>query len=80
MIAILNYIISSFGSVIVLMLSLLPSSPFQFLQSIDSDFLNAINYVFPVNSAVAHIQIYVVAVASYYAIRVILRWVKVVGQ
>jgi len=79
-IAIINAIISAFGAVLSAILSLLPSSPFQAVSGIDAAWLQAICWIFPVTSVIAHLEAFVTAVAVYYGIRVVLRWVKVVSS
>lgn len=76
MIAILNHIISSLAYALSGLLDLLPTSPFNFVLNIDSTWLSAINWIFPVASVVAHLEVYVLAVAMYFAIRIALRWIK----
>lgn len=80
MIAIFNKIIESLGIAVTAVLSLLPTSPFHAISGVNSTVLNAMNYLFPVNEAVAHLELFVTAVAFYYAIRVVLRWGKVAGD
>jgi len=80
MIAIFNAIISSLGTILQAMLLLLPTSPFNFVLSIDNQWIKAMCWIFPFAQVVAHLQIYCTAVITYYAIRVVLRWIKVVGS
>lgn len=80
MISIFNAIISGLGVVLQSLVSLLPDSPFQFTLSIDSSWINAINWIFPFSSVVAHLSLYLTAVVSFYGIRIILRWIKAVGN
>lgn len=80
MISAVNTVISAVGSCLVAILALLPSSPFTWDLSQSNDFIKAICWVFPVASAIDHLTTYVAAVAVYYAIRVVLRWVKAVGS
>jgi len=76
----LNGIIKAVGSSLGFLLSLLPNSPFEFSLNVSSNLLSAICWLFPVPSMIAHIEVFLLAVASYYAVRVVLRWVKVVGS
>lgn len=81
MIDFVNLIISTISLIINTILSILPSSPFQFvINNIDSSWLSSINYIFPVATVVAHLQLYLSAVVVYYGIRIILRWTKVVSS
>jgi hypothetical protein len=79
MIAILNSIIAGIGGMMGALLGLLPSSPFIMIAGLDNFWINVMNYWLPINSMVAHLELYVTAVAAYYLIRVVLRWVKAVG-
>lgn len=78
-IALINKVIEAAGNLITVLFSLLPDSPFLWLENIDSVVLQAINWVIPVSAMVSHLQLYVVAVAIYYALRIALRWVKAAG-
>lgn len=80
MISILNAIINSLGTILQAMLLLLPTSPFNFVLNIDNQWIKAMCWLLPFAQAVAHLQVYCVAVIAYYAIRVVLRWIKVVGS
>lgn len=80
MIDIINAVIDKLGIVLTAILSLLPSSPFNFVANIDSEWLKAINWIFPVAQVVALLEVYILAVGLYYAIRIVLRWVKVAGS
>jgi hypothetical protein len=72
----INGLISLIGVAITAVLSLLPNSPFNFVQNINSTWLTAINWIMPVASVVAHLELFVSAVIIYYGIRIVLRWVK----
>lgn len=78
-IRLINIVIEKLGHAIELLLSLLPDSPFLWVERLDSTVLDAINYVIPIPAIISHIQVYVMAVALYYAIRIALRWAKAAG-
>jgi hypothetical protein len=78
-IRLINIVIEKLGHAIELLLALLPDSPFLWLEKLDSTVLDAINYVIPIPAMVSHLQLYVLAVAIYYAIRIALRWAKAAG-
>ncbi len=78
-IRLINIVIEKIGHAIELLLSLLPDSPFLWVERIDSKVLDVINYVIPIPAIISHLQVYVLAVALYYAIRIALRWVKAAG-
>lgn len=78
-IRLINIVIEKLGHAIELLLCLLPDSPFLWVERLDSTVLDAINYVIPIPAIISHLQVYVMAVALYYAIRIALRWAKVAG-
>lgn len=78
-IRVLNIVIEKLGQAIEWLLLLLPDSPFLWLEKLDSTVLDVINYVVPIPAMVSHLQLYVLAVAIYYAIRIALRWAKAAG-
>lgn len=78
-ITLINKVIAAVGVVITAILMLLPDSPFLWMESLDSTVLSAINYIIPIPAIVSHLQVYVLAVALYYAIRIALRWAKAAG-
>jgi len=78
MIAILNYIISQAGLLIIFFINLLPASPFTALiPAFDSHFLRFINFVIPLPEMFAILQVYLTALLTYYGLRIVLRWLKV---
>ena len=79
-ISIINRIIEAVGSAISAIFILLPNSPFLWVEKIDSEVLEAINWIIPVSAMISHIQLYVTAVAIYYALRIALRWLKAAGS
>ncbi|MHB8308777.1 MAG: hypothetical protein ACYDDH_11990 [Candidatus Desulforudaceae bacterium] len=78
-VGLLNKLIELVGDAVWFLLNLLPNSPFMFLYQVDSVWLNAINWLFPVVAMVAFLEVYVSAVVVYYGLRVALRWVKATG-
>jgi len=79
MISILNTIIEGAGAALTGLLSILPDSPFSFTQNINSGWLKAICWIFPIQEAIVHITTFVTAAALYYGIRILMRWLKMVG-
>lgn len=75
----LNQLFESIALVLSTILNLLPESPFKWT-SFDSGWLGAINWIFPLTGVIAHLEAYVFAVAVYYGLRIILRWVKAAGN
>jgi hypothetical protein len=78
-ISIINRVIEAVGSAISAIFIFLPDSPFLWVEEIDSEVLEAINWVIPVSAMISHIQLYVTAVAIYYVLRIALRWLKAAG-
>lgn len=76
----INLVIESIGAILITLLSVLPDSPFQTIQNIDGGILQSINWILPISQAVAHLELYITAVAIYYALRLIMRWVKAAGS
>lgn len=59
--------------------NLLPDSPFQALSnSVISEYLPLLNWIFPFGFVVSTLSLWVSAIAVYYLYSVILRWVKAV--
>lgn len=77
---ILNWLISVIGNIISALLNVLPNSPFSFNFSFDNKFLKAMNFVFPIQSAISHLTVYVMSVLIYYIFRVAMRWIKLVSS
>ncbi|OPY59654.1 MAG: hypothetical protein A4E55_00119 [Pelotomaculum sp. PtaU1.Bin035] len=76
----LNYIFAAFGSIFNTILLILPDSPFNYVSNIDNQWLKAINWMFPVSEAVAHLEMFCAVVAMYYTVRTVLKWIKAVGS
>ena len=77
-ITIINTLIAKVGAVITLLFALLPDSPFIYVMNLESDWIGYINYFLPMAPMVAHIELFLVAVAIYYVIRIALRWAKAI--
>lgn len=75
-----NAIIKGLGAIITVVLNLLPDSPFNSVFNIDSGWLSAMCWLFPIPSAIAHLEAFVSAVVVYYGLRIILRWIKAAGS
>lgn len=76
----INAVISAIGSILGFVFDLLPDSPFNFANSLDNEIVKAINWLIPFPAMVAHLTAFVLAVAVYYALRIVLRWLKAVGS
>lgn len=70
---------SSIIQSIAWVINLLPDSPFQAVSNTDVDsFLGSLNWMFGLDAIVSTLQAWLVAIAVFYLIQVILRWVKVI--
>jgi hypothetical protein len=78
-IALINKVIAAVGVAITAILLLLPDSPFIWVEKLESTVLSAINWIIPINAMISHLQLYVIAVALYYVLRIALRWLKAAG-
>lgn len=78
MIRIFNGFIKGLGKILQLVLLILPESPFKWIESktINNEWLQNANYILPFNQAVSHLSLFVSAVAVYFGLRIILRWIK----
>ena len=76
----LNSLLNLLGTAATSLLTLLPNSPFQWNLDGSSSLLTWLFWLIPIPGMLALLGAYVTAVASYYLIRVALRWIKVVGS
>lgn len=59
--------------------NLLPGSPFRAVSNDGvSGFLSGLNWVIPIGTMVAELEVYVIAVLIFYVLSVVMRWVKVI--
>lgn len=77
-VGLINLIIKALGSIASAFLFLLPSSPFKILDGIDIPYLDTLNWVIPVDFMIIVLGYWVGAIALYYVVQVILRWIKVI--
>ena len=76
MISILNNIIAKTAAVIMVLLNLLPDSPFTWLDLTQYPGWNWVNFFIPFDAILGITVTYCSAVAIYYVVRWALRWVK----
>lgn len=58
---------------------LLPDSPFQALDNtLVKDFLPYLNWFFPVSFMISTMELWLSAIATYYLISIVLRWLKAI--
>jgi hypothetical protein len=82
LVSILNGIINIFSTVLNVILSLLPNSPFNW--SVINDFKSSawfqiVNYFIPFSAMLTTLEAYVSAVLIWYMYRWVLRFVKYIG-
>lgn len=76
---IINKIISLIGVVLNSLICLFPTSPFRLtVDSQFNDFISQINYFIPVYEFIAILELWLVAVASYYIYSIWARWIKAI--
>ena len=76
----LDWISEKFSSIYNGILDLLPESPIVWLSSNSKAqmYLSYVNWFVPVYLFISILETWIVAVAMYYAVQVVLRWLKVV--
>lgn len=69
--------VSDIGDKII---SILPKSPFVFLDSNSQikEILAFLNWFFPIDTMIAMTEFWLTAILIYYVVQVILRWVKII--
>lgn len=79
-ITILNYLIAGIGTVLGWIISVFPNSPFQGETSTPPASINLgwITWFIPFPTMFTHALLLATAVLTYYGIRVLARWIKVV--
>jgi len=78
-ISIANFFIEALAGVANIALSILPPSPFQVVSNADvTNYLGYFNWVVPVNTILTITIYWLGAIAIYYVVQVILRWVKII--
>lgn len=74
----LNMIIKALGGIATVLIMLLPTSPFKAFSSISIPYLDTLNWVLPISFMVTILGYWVGAIALYYVIQVVLRWIKII--
>lgn len=78
LVSLVNLVIKALGGVAGIALALLPPSPFHLLGSLNLPYLDNLNWIIPVSFMISVLGYWVGAIALYYIIQVVLRWVKVI--
>lgn len=67
---------------VIAVINLLPQSPFLILEQYQGtqfyELLQMVNWFIPVNTFVGILEVWLPAVAIYYGIQIVLRWVKMI--
>ncbi len=71
-----NFLIDQIVAIMEWFINLLPDSPFIWMQSTENPIIQAGNALFPLAEALVHMQVFVLACGTWYAIRVVARWTK----
>ena len=74
----INQLIKALGKIGESMVNILPPSPFLIVERIEIPYLNYLNWIIPVDEMVVILMYWVSAIAIYYIVQVILRWVKII--
>ena len=79
-----NWFIRAIGGAITWILGLLPQSPFSSLAPAFSGqekvWIGWVNYFIPISDMMASFALFLGIVVLYYGVRVVMSWVKVLGQ
>jgi len=76
----LNAVLNGIGTAIVTILAILPNSPFDALynQSLDLSWFKYFNWIFPISEMLAIFAGWLSAVAIYYGLSIVMRWIKAI--
>ena len=76
---ILQFLINALGAVLSAVVSVLPKSPFQFVENSQfADLLAKINYFIPIYEFISILELWIVAVGVYYLYSIVARWLKMI--
>ncbi len=75
----INLIIKALGSVLSMIIGLLPDSPFLLIENINIPYLSYFNWLIPVNKMIVILSYWLVAIGLYYVVSVVLRWTKAIS-
>lgn len=77
-IGLFNLLIKALGNVATFLINILPTSPFLVVESLEIPYLNNLNWILPVDLFLSILGYWVSAIAIYYLVQIVLRWVKVI--
>ena len=81
-IQLINFLIRFFGDILVMIINVLPDTPFNwsFVQCfLNNDYVKFVNYFVPFDTILAFMEVYVTAVAVWYVYRWVLRFIKYIS-
>lgn len=78
LITLFNYIVSGLCAIFKGLISLLPSSPFDFVVSLENKYISWLNYVIPVSEIIAILEGWTLCIGTFYLYRIVLRWIKAI--
>jgi hypothetical protein len=73
-------IIDFFAALAEWLILLLPTSPFAHIENVllENNYLSTLNWLVPFGPFVAILQVYLVAVGTWYIYKILLRWIKLI--
>lgn len=74
----INQLIKALGKIAEMMINILPESPFLIVENIEIPYIKYLNWIIPFEEMLVILTYWVGAIAIYYIVQVILRWVKVI--
>lgn len=75
----INFIIAGFADILNVIISILPDSPFKIISNSEvSQYLGYLNWVIPLETFVSITMAWVTAIAIYYGVSIVLRWIKAI--
>ncbi len=75
----LQNVIDGLGDTLESILDILPDSPFVAIDNSPvSEYIGYINWIVPMTEIIAILQVWVVAIATYYLVVIVLRWIKAI--
>ncbi len=75
----LQNVIDGLGDTLESILDILPDSPFTAIDNSPiSEYIGYINWIVPMTEIIAILQVWVVAIATYYLVVIVLRWIKAI--
>jgi len=75
-----SWIWGNLKAILMLVIGLLPDSPFQLLENTDvEEYLGFLNWLIPLSQIAAILQLWITAIVIFYIFQAILRWTKAIN-